>query len=75
MGEITTLVDIDREDVGTYNLMVQVTDSSVNPRTTLTDVMVTVNDVNDNTPMFVAGAVLSGIPVEIPEVRTCTHLD
>ncbi len=68
MGEITTLVDIDREVVGVYNLVVQVTDSSVNPLTAQTDVMITINDVNDNTPMFVSGAVLSGTPVEIPEV-------
>ncbi len=68
MGEITTLVDIDREVVGVYNLVVQVTDSSVNPQTTQTDVMITINDVNDNTPRFVSGAVLSGTPVEIPEV-------
>ncbi len=68
-GEIITLVDIDREEVAMYTLLVKVTDSTVNPRSTLTNVTVTINDINDNTPQFVGGAVLTGVPVEISEVR------
>lgn len=68
-GDIITLEDIDREEVTVYTLLVQVTDSIVNPSDAITNVTITINDVNDNTPQFVGGAVLSGTPVEISEVR------
>ncbi len=67
-GEIITTQEIDREEVTVYTLLIQVRDSSVNPSDAITNVTVTINDVNDNTPEFVGGAVLSGTAVEISEV-------
>ena len=68
-GEICTLTMLDRETTASYNLVIEVSDSPENARTALSNVTITINDVNDNSPTFTAGAVLSPDPVLILEVR------
>eukprot|EP00057_Strongylocentrotus_purpuratus_P034310 XP_794702.3 PREDICTED: neural-cadherin [Strongylocentrotus purpuratus] len=48
-GEITTAIQLDRERVSEYELEVQVTDGT---NTATTPVIITINDVDDNRPVF-----------------------
>lgn len=51
-GEITTSVNIDYEDMVTYYLLVQAVDQGTDPLSSTCLVLITVNDINDNSPVF-----------------------
>ena len=68
-GELRTLLDLDREEIDQYNLTVTVQDSGSPALSSNTSVIVTIGDVNDNSPRFIQGAVLDSEPVMVAEVR------
>ncbi|XP_070543791.1 protocadherin Fat 4-like [Ptychodera flava] len=51
-GAIRKIGDIDRETLDTYTLIVNGVDKGYAPRTSVTEVVITVLDVNDNDPEF-----------------------
>ena len=51
-GEITIAKDIDRETIPTFNLTIRAEDMGSPQRSNSTIVLVTVNDINDNAPVF-----------------------
>ena len=51
-GEIRTLVSIDREVIGFYNITVAAMDGGTPSLTTNVEVIITVGDVNDNDPII-----------------------
>ncbi|XP_054036153.1 protocadherin Fat 4-like [Dryobates pubescens] len=53
-GDIVALVKLDREEEDLYSIIVEAVDSLVPPNTAVALVMVRVNDVNDNPPVFSA---------------------
>ncbi|XP_022091610.1 protocadherin Fat 4-like isoform X2 [Acanthaster planci] len=54
-GIITVASTLDRETVATYRLQVGAIDTGVPPKTGYTEVVVDVDDVNDNGPIFLPG--------------------
>ena len=51
-GNITITRPLDREYIASYDLQIQVSDNGVEPRTSITYVFITLNDINDNPPFF-----------------------
>jgi len=51
-GEITIVESLDRENIESYTLRIQVSDNGVEPRVNFTNVNITLNDINDNPPFF-----------------------
>ncbi|XP_054751092.2 cadherin EGF LAG seven-pass G-type receptor 2-like [Lytechinus pictus] len=51
-GEIRTKVLLDREDISSYTLYVTASDHGINPQQSRAFVQVTVQDINDNSPVF-----------------------
>ena len=51
-GEIMSTTTLDRELVAEYELLVRASDHGLPPLTSIVSVHVTVNDINDNLPMF-----------------------
>ena len=54
-GSITVASELDRETVATYRLKVGAIDTGTPPKTGFTEVLVNLNDVNDNGPIFLPG--------------------
>ncbi|XP_077999586.1 cadherin-23-like [Glandiceps talaboti] len=52
-GIVQTAAYLDREAVDFYNLTIEAVDNGVNPRTGTSVILVTVQDINDNQPVFV----------------------
>ena len=52
VGEIVSIMTFDRETEDTFQLTVAAYDQSANPLSTFVAVDITINDVNDNTPIF-----------------------
>lgn len=51
-GEIVTKVLLDREEISSYTLYVTASDHGINPQQSRAFVQVTVQDINDNAPVF-----------------------
>uniref|UniRef100_A0A8C8JQR9 Protocadherin Fat 4 n=1 Tax=Oncorhynchus tshawytscha TaxID=74940 RepID=A0A8C8JQR9_ONCTS len=51
-GRLSTATELDREDQGSYLLYIQATDSGCPPLHSIGKVNVTLNDINDNRPVF-----------------------
>ncbi|XP_056651093.1 protocadherin-16 [Monodelphis domestica] len=68
-GEVTTRRSLDREQQSSYQLLVQVQDGGVPPRSTTGTVHIMVLDLNDNSPTFLhtLGAAGGGLPVQVLE--------
>uniref|UniRef100_A0A8C6SXG3 Protocadherin-15 n=1 Tax=Neogobius melanostomus TaxID=47308 RepID=A0A8C6SXG3_9GOBI len=62
-GAISTTVPLDREERGQYFLIVEASDSAVDPRRSRLTLLVTVQDVDDNSPVFTQ----QQYNVELPE--------
>ena len=60
---------LDRESINNYTLIITATDGGALPRSATANVTILINDENDNSPTFTAGAVLDPNPVSIPEVN------
>lgn len=67
-GDISTLLPLDREEIGFYNFTLIVQDGGSPPQSAQVSVLITIGDVNDNTPVFTGGAVLTSVPIAILEV-------
>lgn len=62
-GAITTAAPLDREERGQYFLIVEASDSAVDPRRSRLTLFITVQDVDDNSPVFTQ----QQYNVELPE--------
>lgn len=67
-GAIRTQMALDRETESNYVLVIEVRDNGSPSNLAFTNVTILINDVNDNSPVFTQGAVLSTDPVTILEV-------
>ena len=72
-GVITSQVELDRESISTYSLIITATDGAPDPRSATASVIIAINDENDNSPRFTSGAVLSSTPQSVPEVKKMCH--
>ena len=68
-GEVQSLVELDREEIDSYLIVVTAQDGGSPPMSTEVMVDITVGDINDNDPYFVGGAVVQNTSVEIYEVN------
>ena len=62
-------MELDREMQDNYLLVIEARDNGSPSNVALTNVSILINDVNDNSPTFTQGAILSSDPVMVPEVR------
>ncbi|XP_070544555.1 protocadherin Fat 4-like [Ptychodera flava] len=78
-GDIRVTGDIDREERDSYKLVIKGTDDGLpNARQSVTQVVVTINDINDNSPEFMKGSSSADIEensppgtlidIEVPEI-------
>uniref|UniRef100_A0A1I8GLT0 Cadherin domain-containing protein n=1 Tax=Macrostomum lignano TaxID=282301 RepID=A0A1I8GLT0_9PLAT len=65
-GAVTTAATLDREQFGVYRLLLLAKDGGSPPRTGTTTLVITVNDINDHTPLF------SGLPDTVKLVENST---
>ena len=74
-GVVSTLVSLDREEEWEYNLQIEARDSSpTNPLTTITNLTITVDDVNDNQPKFIKDRYLVHIPYPVQSGKFTTNI-
>uniref|UniRef100_A0A1I8GS27 Cadherin domain-containing protein n=1 Tax=Macrostomum lignano TaxID=282301 RepID=A0A1I8GS27_9PLAT len=65
-GAVTTAATLDREQFGVYRLLLLAKDGGSPPRTGTTTLVITVNDINEHTPLF------SGLPDTVKLVENST---
>ena len=61
-------MELDREIESNYLLVIEARDNGSPPNMAFANVSILINDVNDNSPTFTDGAVLSSDPVTVNEV-------
>uniref|UniRef100_A0A668AYA3 Protocadherin-15 n=1 Tax=Myripristis murdjan TaxID=586833 RepID=A0A668AYA3_9TELE len=66
-GAIRTLVPLDREVTGHYDLIVEAWDGAVDPRRSRLTLPVTVLDVDDNSPVFTQQSYIVSLPENNPK--------
>ena len=70
-GVLTTREELDRETVPSYSLIITARDGGAGGRQGMANVTITINDENDNSPVFTGGAVVGSGIVQISEVSHC----
>jgi hypothetical protein len=65
-GEVVVVQTLDYESGASYRFVVNVSDNGDDPNTNYTEVLVTIDDVNDNAPVFQN----TSYSVTIPEANT-----
>ena len=74
-GTLFIRESLDREQTSSYNLMVAVSDSGNPPRSSVATVGVTVDDVNDNQPVFTSETYSTAVSENIPPLLAFIRIE